>query len=1110
MDLVVVSIESSDVSIFLGDGSGGFSQAAGSPISVDQHPFQAAVADFNGDGKPDIAVACSGLNKVDILLGDGTGHFSAAPGSPITVGDNPRSLVEGDFNGDGNKDIAVGDVSDTVGNNAIWVLLGDGTGRFATAPGSPLQVDVYPYSEAVADFNGDGRPDLAIAIDGDHGDGNVTVLLGSGLGGFNPAPGSPFTVGLHPRSVTVGDFNGDGKMDLAAANAYSSDVSVLLGDGSGGFTPALGSPIAAGAGPLGIAAGDLNGDGKLDLAVADSSGPNTSVLLGDGSGGFVPATGSPFAGESYPSSVALGDFNGDGRPDMAVPNYADNDVSIYLNQGGVTITPSANIVVGEGGQVATYTVVLNNEPASDVTVNIDAGAQLATNPTSVTFTPADWNIPKTITVSAIDDFIAQGDRTATIAHSVVSADPDFNGINVVSVSVTILDNDHAGVSVDQGNGVAVTEGGATDSYAVSLTSQPTADVQILVSPDSQLTTAPTTLTFTAGDWNVPQPVTVTAVDDLIPEGLRTALITHSSTSIDPNYNNTNIQDVVVQVTDNDPGVLVVESSGSTNVTEDGATDTYTFALSTQPTADVVITVTGDAYVSGSPNQVTFTSANWYVPQTVTVTAVDDLIAEGTHSGTMTHSASSGDPKYDGIPISNVVATITDNDTAGIIVTPTSGLLTGENGRTATFTVVLASQPTATVTIPLASSNLTEGTVTPNQLVFTPADALTPKTVIVTGVDDPTIDGDIPYTVITSPSISSDPAYSGRDAADVSVTNLDDDKAAANSTVVAKEDDGDTAIWRLRGPGTLVYSQDDPNQTGVGPVRTLYVAGTDAKKSSLALKVVKAFGTGDGYTTIGGISGSSLRGISASKANLVGTGVNINGYLGGLAIRDILNEADVVALGTPEFRTTISAHDIGDGTAISLGTLLQSLTAARFGDGTISAPSMGTLNVKGDAKAGIAADFRGSLTLSGEGIVLGKAVLSSVNVRGTVIGASFRVAGTVKSFRSGQFLDSLLFVGFDPTNSANPLGGGNFTSGLKLGSFVVTGLKNSTDPAFDNSNVAASTIGTTTLKSVDPAIANTYGIVSQHIGRLAVRDSGFMFDPTLPSPQRDGSFQVWIV
>ena len=145
---------------------------------------------------------------------------------------------------------------------------------------------------AVADFNGDGKLDLVTANYGDNF--SVSVLLGDGTGGFTAAPGSPFMAGSAPGSVAVGDFNGDGKPDLAVAHNSSNNVTVLLGNGSGGFTAAPGSPFPAGSGPDSVAVGDFNGDGKPDLAIANYIDSTVTVLLGNGAGGFTPAPGSPF------------------------------------------------------------------------------------------------------------------------------------------------------------------------------------------------------------------------------------------------------------------------------------------------------------------------------------------------------------------------------------------------------------------------------------------------------------------------------------------------------------------------------------------------------------------------------------------------------------------------------------------------------------------------------------------------------------------------------------------------------------------------------------------------------------------------------------------------
>ena len=190
-------------------------------------------------------------------------------------------------------------------------------------------------------------------------------------------------------------------------------------------------------------------------------------------------------------------------------------------------------------------------------------------------------------------------------------------------------------------------------------------------------------------------------------------------------------------------------------------------LTSQPTANVVIDLSSSDTTEGtvSPVSLTFTSANWNTPQTVTVTGVNDVVDDGDIAYTIvTAPATSGDPTYSGMNASDVSVTNIDNDTAGFIVTPISGLTTTEAGGRAHFTVVLNTQPSADVTIALSSSNPSEGTVSPASLTFTSDNWNMPQTVDVTGVDDALDDGDIAYTIVTAAAVSADPGYNGLEPA----------------------------------------------------------------------------------------------------------------------------------------------------------------------------------------------------------------------------------------------------------------------------------------------------------------------------------------------------------
>jgi hypothetical protein len=345
-DLATANAASSDVSVLLGNGSGGFSDAPGSPFAVGNAPSSVAIGDVNGDGKPDLATvkSCCGLGDVTVLLGNGTGGFSAAAGSPFAVGDYPYSVAIGDLNGDGSPDLATANA----GSGDVTVLLGNGSGGFSDAAGSPFAAGTDPVAVAIGDLNGDGKPDLATA---NVNSNDVSVLLGNGSGGFSAAAGSPFAAGANPFSVAIGDVNEDGKADLATANVNSNDVTVLLGNGSGGFSAAAGSPFAAGDHPYSVAIGDLNGDGKADLATANGNSNDVTVLLGNGSGGFSAAAGSPFAVGSAPVSVAISDLNADGKPDLASANSGPpSDVTALLNTSQPTASLSA-ASIGFGSQL---------------------------------------------------------------------------------------------------------------------------------------------------------------------------------------------------------------------------------------------------------------------------------------------------------------------------------------------------------------------------------------------------------------------------------------------------------------------------------------------------------------------------------------------------------------------------------------------------------------------------------------------------------------------------------------------------------------------------------------------------------------------------------------
>ena len=367
LDLAILSQQG--LNIWLGDGNGGFTQrqAPQTPLESSITGIIMSVGDFNGDGNLDLAVPDdANAGSVTILLGDGQGGFSPSTGSPFAAGDYPFQAAVADFNLDGKPDLAI---TNNLSSGGVTILLGDGAGGFTPAnPNVPVPIAAGENSAgiAVGDFNGDGKPDLAVA----DLEGTVTILLGDGSGGFSPAPNSPVAVGVNPYLVVVGDFNQDGKLDLATANYGSGDVSVLFGDGTGGFVSATGGPFPVGDSPITLSVGDFNGDGLPDLAVAIFGDSSVAVLLGDGTGGFSPASYSPLGVGTVPSVVA-GDFNGDGVMDLIAANYAESGVSVLLGTTALTIAVSqgTGFTVNQNG-IYTFTVTNIGTSASSGAVTV--------------------------------------------------------------------------------------------------------------------------------------------------------------------------------------------------------------------------------------------------------------------------------------------------------------------------------------------------------------------------------------------------------------------------------------------------------------------------------------------------------------------------------------------------------------------------------------------------------------------------------------------------------------------------------------------------------------------------------------------------------------------
>jgi hypothetical protein len=479
-DLAVVNTLSRDVSVLLGNGDGTFQPQVTYPVGY--WPDAIVAGDFTGDGRTDLAVANYQSKSVSVLVGNGDGTFQPQVTSP--AGFPPQALAIGDFTGDGRADLAIA----AVDYNVVSVLLGNGDGTFQPPVAYP--VGPAPVALVTGDFAGNGRIDLAVVNQNDitqapttYVGGTVSVLLGNGDGTFQPQV--TYSVGIDPQAIVAGDFTGDGRTDLAVANASSIDVSVLLGNGDGTFQHQR--TYAAGYPPSAIAAGDFNQDGRTDLAL-DLLG-NVSVLLGNGDGSF--QTGVANAVGSQPTFVVTADFNGDGRLDLATTNVNSSDVSVLLGNGDGTFGPQASYTVGavpQGLVVGDFNgdgrtdLAVANSGSNDISVLLGNGdgtfqppLNYATGPWPLHPVTGDFNDDGRLDLAVVNNhsdtvsvLLGNGDGTfGPQATYLVGSYPislvtgDFNGDGRADLAVAISDKT-VSVLLGKGDGTF----GPPASYAV--------------------------------------------------------------------------------------------------------------------------------------------------------------------------------------------------------------------------------------------------------------------------------------------------------------------------------------------------------------------------------------------------------------------------------------------------------------------------------------------------------------------------------------------------------------------------------------------------------------------------------------------------------------------
>jgi hypothetical protein len=426
LDLVVANIQGNTLSVRLGRGNGTF---RGAPdVVVDTAPASVAVGDFNDDGKLDLAAASRFTSTMSVRLGNGKGRFRFAP--TLQADPGVVEVVAADFDGDARPDLAVvssGGVL-TADLGSVAVFLGQGNGEFGDA--RTVQTCDETQDLAVGDFDRDGKLDFA-ATNTDSN--NVSVALGLGDGRFATAVAAlPFRLPTlqQPSAVVEGDFDRDGNLDLLVANEGTSTVNVLLGKGNGTFSLPSPPTVFVGSVPRALASGDFDRDGKLDFLTANFAANTVSVRLGNGNGTFHSAAPADVGVGRAPLRVVVGHFDTDGNLDFATANLDSGDVSVRLGNGDGTFRDGPQPEVNVGGRPSAVAIgTFDQDGLLDLAVTdlADGTVRVLLGNGDGSFTPV--SPPERVGLAPRG--VAVGDFNGDARLDLVTANADSNNVSVL-------------------------------------------------------------------------------------------------------------------------------------------------------------------------------------------------------------------------------------------------------------------------------------------------------------------------------------------------------------------------------------------------------------------------------------------------------------------------------------------------------------------------------------------------------------------------------------------------------------------------------------------------------------------------------------------------------
>ena len=452
LDFATANSNSNDVSLFFGDGQGGFSSAPASPFLVGSGPRDLALADLNGSGFLDAVVVNQGDDTLSVLAGDGEG-FTALPELLSELGTSPTGVTTVMTI----TPPATGIVATNFSSDSVSVLLVDEAMEITESLISPIQLASDPVSVVSGDLDGSGRLDVVVVR---ASVGDAVPLRGLGSAKFTRFSDSSVPLGRGPRASALCDFDADGNLDLVVANFAGDEVSTLPGDGQGGFALTEKMTYATGLGPISVATGDINADGLCDFAVVNIDSGNIAILLNDGAGEFFNALGSPFeVPGSRPRHISLGDITGDGVLDAVVANFLGSTATVLEGQGdGSFQIASSELAVGAGALWSNLSD-LNGNGLSDLLV-----ANSGSDSVSLFFAGSDGEF----TEAGGSPFPVERDPQAVIAADFDGdGNMDFAVANYRGNSISVYMGSDSGDFVEAPDSPVALQGGGPKALEVA-------------------------------------------------------------------------------------------------------------------------------------------------------------------------------------------------------------------------------------------------------------------------------------------------------------------------------------------------------------------------------------------------------------------------------------------------------------------------------------------------------------------------------------------------------------------------------------------------------------------------------------------------------------------